>query len=375
MQFDENSPIFVQLAAMLEDGIVSGAYPEESQVPSTPELAVGYKINPATALKGVNLLVEKGLLYKKRGLGMYVAAGAREKLMAERHERFREKYLEPLLRSHRFDAIVATHTFPAQTLTKMKREGKTLPPTFFIATDYTCTPFEEESDCDYTVIPSPELRDEFCRYGFDGSRILSFGIPVRAEFAAEESRAEARRKLGWEENQFVMLLSGGSIGAGKIAASIAALRPFLAEDETRRLIVICGNNRRLYERLRKQCAGCGRITVLERTEQMADFMHGCDVFISKPGGLSSTEAAAAGVPLIHISPIPGCETRNFRFFADHGMSIPVRSPRRELRKAVETLCSPAAADAMRQAQRDNLDRFSTARLCDLIEHTAGSSHE
>ena len=285
------------------------------------------------------------------------------------------KYLEPLLRSHRFDAIVATHTFPAQTLTKMKREGKTLPPTFFIATDYTCTPFEEESDCDYTVIPSPELRDEFCRYGFDGSRILSFGIPVRAEFAAEESRAEARRKLGWEENQFVMLLSGGSIGAGKIAASIAALRPFLAEDETRWLIVICGNNRRLYERLRKQCAGCGQITVLERTEQMADFMHGCDVFISKPGGLSSTEAAAAGVPLIHISPIPGCETRNFRFFADHGMSIPVRSPRRELRKAVETLCSPAAADAMRQAQRDNLDRFSTARLCDLIEHTAGSSHE
>lgn len=154
------------------------------------------------------------------------------------------KYLEPLLRSHRFDAIVATHTFPAQTLTKMKREGKALPPTFFVATDYTCTPFEEESDCDYTVIPSPELRDEFCRYGFDGSRILSFGIPVRAEFAAEESRAEARRKLGWEENQFVMLLSGGSIGAGKIAASIAALRPFLAEDETRRLIVICGNNRR-----------------------------------------------------------------------------------------------------------------------------------
>lgn len=285
------------------------------------------------------------------------------------------KYLEPLLRSHRFDAIVATHTFPAQTLTKMKREGKALPPTFFVATDYTCTPFEEESDCDYTVIPSPELRDEFCRFGFDGSRILSFGIPVRAEFAAEESRAEARRKLGWEENQFVMLLSGGSIGAGKIAASIAALRPFLAEDETRRLIVICGNNRRLYERLRKQCAGCGQITVLERTEQMADFMHGCDVFISKPGGLSSTEAAATGVPLIHISPIPGCETRNFRFFADHGMSVPVRSPRRELRKAVETLCSPAAADAMRQAQRDNLDRFSTARLCDLIEHTAGSSHE
>ncbi|MEA4823110.1 MAG: GntR family transcriptional regulator [Clostridiaceae bacterium] len=97
MQFDDSSPIFLQLAAMLEDGIVSGAYPEETQVPSTPEIAVGYKINPATALKGMNLLVERGLLYKKRGLGMYVAAGAREKLLAERREGFRSRYIEPLL--------------------------------------------------------------------------------------------------------------------------------------------------------------------------------------------------------------------------------------------------------------------------------------
>lgn len=276
-------------------------------------------------------------------------------------------YVERLLEEHHFDAIVASHTFPAQTLTKMKREGLPLPRTFFVATDYTCTPFEEESDCDYTVIPSPELTDEFCHYGFGKERLLPFGIPVRQEFAGDISRDEARKKLGWNPDSFVVLLSGGSIGAGQISTAIKVLRPFLSGDSRRQLIVVCGNNRRLYERLCRTCAGCNQITLLEKTEQMADLMHGCDVFISKPGGLSSTEAAAAGVPLIHISPIPGCESHNFRFFAAHGMSIAVKNLKRELLPAVESTRDPAVVSRMRQAQHTTLDRFSTSRLCDFIE--------
>lgn len=95
--FDEERPLFLQVAALLEEAILSGAYPEESQVPSITELSVSCKINPATALKGVNLLVEQGLLYKKRGLGMFVAGGARERLQAERKRQFFAGYIEPLL--------------------------------------------------------------------------------------------------------------------------------------------------------------------------------------------------------------------------------------------------------------------------------------
>lgn len=279
------------------------------------------------------------------------------------------KYLQRLLNENHYDAIVASHTFPAQTLTKMKREGYPLPKTFFVATDYTCTPFEEESDCDYTVIPSPELGEEFCRYGFDSDRLLPFGIPVRREFAQDMPQDEARRKLGWDSDSFVLLLSGGSIGAGQISTAIAVLYPFLSADSRRRLVVICGNNRRLYETLSRKYAGCDWITLMERTTQMAELMHGCDVFISKPGGLSSTEAAAAGVPLIHISPIPGCESHNFRFFEDHGMSIAVKNLKRDLPRAVEALRDPAVTARMRQAQHTTLDRFSTARLCSFIEQT------
>ena len=98
MTFQEERPIFLQLAEQLEDGILSGAYPEESQVPSITEYSVTYKINPATALKGINLLVDAGLLYKKRGLGMFVAEGAKEKLEAGRREKFLADYIEKLVR-------------------------------------------------------------------------------------------------------------------------------------------------------------------------------------------------------------------------------------------------------------------------------------
>jgi DNA-binding transcriptional regulator YhcF (GntR family) len=89
----EERPIFIQVAEMLEDAILSGAYGEEEQVPSITEISVAYKMNPATALKGVTLLVDAGLLYKRRGMGMFVARGAREKLLKSRRERFYRDYV------------------------------------------------------------------------------------------------------------------------------------------------------------------------------------------------------------------------------------------------------------------------------------------
>ena len=94
---DDSRPIFLQIAEQIENDIISGALPEETQVPSTNELAAYLRINPATAGKGVNLLVDAGILYKKRGIGMFVADGARARLVAQRRDRFREQYLAPLV--------------------------------------------------------------------------------------------------------------------------------------------------------------------------------------------------------------------------------------------------------------------------------------
>src|SRR5680860_1374515 len=94
---DDGRPIFVQIAEQIEGQIVDGTMPEESQVPSINELAAFYRINPATALKGVNVLVDAGILYKKRGIGMFVAAGAQEQLKSTRRDKFSSEYVRPLL--------------------------------------------------------------------------------------------------------------------------------------------------------------------------------------------------------------------------------------------------------------------------------------
>ncbi len=95
---DENRQIFVQIAGRIENDIIAGELAEEAQVPSTNQFASFYQINPATAAKGVNLLVDQGILYKKRGLGMYVAPGARTKLLEKRREQFYEQYVVAMIR-------------------------------------------------------------------------------------------------------------------------------------------------------------------------------------------------------------------------------------------------------------------------------------
>ncbi|WP_409341870.1 GntR family transcriptional regulator [Paenibacillus sp. MBLB4367] len=98
LQMDDSRPIFMQIAERIEDDIIEGGLPEESQVPSTNQIAAFYQINPATAAKGVNLLVDQQILYKKRGIGMFVAAGARAVLMEKRKEQFYEQYVVTMMR-------------------------------------------------------------------------------------------------------------------------------------------------------------------------------------------------------------------------------------------------------------------------------------
>ena len=90
-------PIFVQIAERIENDIISGALGEETQVPSTNEFASFYRINPATAGKGVNLLVDTGILYKKRGIGMFVTEGAQSRLKTDRREQFQHEFVRPLV--------------------------------------------------------------------------------------------------------------------------------------------------------------------------------------------------------------------------------------------------------------------------------------
>lgn len=96
INFDDEKPIFIQIADGIEDAILAGAFLEEAQIPSITELSVKYKINPATALKGINILVDNGIIYKKRGVGMFVATGAVNLLRLNRKDQFYNNYIRKL---------------------------------------------------------------------------------------------------------------------------------------------------------------------------------------------------------------------------------------------------------------------------------------
>lgn len=269
------------------------------------------------------------------------------------------------LEAHPCDVILCTHLFPAEIITQMKRRGMAVPPCIFIATDYVCIPFTEETDCDAYVIPAADLAGDFIRRGLPRARLQPLGIPVSSAFETDVSRAEARRVLGLEEEGRLALISGGSMGASQIGAIARRLHDC---GVAWRAVIICGSNERLRDEL---TAGYGEtFRILGQTDQMALYMKACDVYITKPGGLSSTEAACAGVPLVHMAPIPGCETLNRRYFTARGMSLALDSPEEELLPLLSRLTEGGEAEAMVRSQMEQLPRGAAGRIANLAETMA-----
>ena len=279
--------------------------------------------------------------------------------------------MQDYLSEHHFDVVLMPHLFPAEILTNMKEQGLEVPKMIFVATDYTCIPFTEEPDCDAYVIPSEELTPEFTRRGIPAEKLYPLGIPVSRRFSEPMSRDEAAAKLGLDPEKHYILVSGGSIGAGNMTAVLRTLCRLYRDDRETQIIAICGSRSELSDRLRAQYGD--RVTILDHTDQMDAYLSLCEIFLTKPGGLSSTEAAVVGVPILHIAPIPGCETRNVRYFRRLGMGIPVRRSRRTLCRAVGAVEDRSVRDGMIQQQHRYVPADASAEICDLAEQLAAEA--
>lgn len=283
------------------------------------------------------------------------------------------KRLDKYFRENKTDVVLCTHVFTAQMITYMKNKGMSVPKAVFIATDYTCVPFTEETDCDYYIVPSQDLNDDYLSRGLPEEKLVISGIPVKKAFREGLEKADARKTLGLDPKSKYLILSGGSMGAGKLRSAIHVLEPTL-EPEDKRLIVLCGNNSALQKALDAHYGGNDRITLLPSTNEMTTYLRACDMFIGKPGGLSSTECATARVPTIFISPIPGCETYNCRFFARRGMALTVRSVRHSLISAINKLESESTVAKMKRQQEKYISGRGAEDIADLCERIAETNN-
>ncbi|MDY5220601.1 MAG: glycosyltransferase [Eubacteriales bacterium] len=230
----------------------------------------------------------------------------------------RKRGLKIFLEEGRYDAVICVHVFAARLMSELRRSGAIDIPCFFLATDYTCSPGVNQLDMDAWFIPHEKLIPEFESYGIPREKLVPTGIPVCAAFYAHQSRAEARRALKLPEDQPIALLGCGSMGAASMGRKVVALTEALPKGAL--LVAVCGNNRALERNLRTLIHS-PKLQVLGFTDRMSDYMDAADLFITKPGGLSTTEAVNKRIPLLLFNAVPGCETRNLEFLLSIGCAV------------------------------------------------------
>ncbi len=274
-----------------------------------------------------------------------------------------------------YDTVLIPHVFPSEAMTRLRRHhapGIENIRTYFLATDYSYPPFLHETELDTYFIPHEELRTAFEKAGVPRDKTEVMGIPVGAAFSERISKEQARMRLGLPMDKRIILIMTGSMGYGNTEALTDRLLRELPEDI--HVLVMGGNNRRLKENLRMAHALDERLTVLDFTREVALYMAASDLLFTKPGGLSSTEAAVRGIPFLHTKPIPGWEEDNIRFFREHGMSDYGENTDALVTKALFLLANPHRCAEMVENQKKTVIRDAAARIVDRLASDASRFH-
>lgn len=284
------------------------------------------------------------------------------------------------------DAIVCTHVLAAHLVSQMKQRGMVTAPSIGIATDYCIHPYwEDVLYMDGLVTASELITQTAVKRGIPEERLLPFGIPVHPKFNRHIAKEEARRQLGLDVERPVLLVMSGSMGYGDCAETVQHITNTGVDFQ---ILAVCGNNKKAYQHLHdflERYTGSCSIRVMGFVDNVDILMSAADCIITKPGGLTVTEAIAKRLPMILANPIPGQEERNVEFLVNNGMAMlvtktfpldevlyallnnPVRIQTME--ETITALGHPDASERLvtyvmdlvnaRQEQTDLLDRMKT----------------
>lgn len=276
-------------------------------------------------------------------------------------------YAENLYRfliDNSFDTAICPHLFPAEALTYLRRHKGLSIGCYMIMTDYTCIPFLEETDMDAIFIPHEDLTDEFVCKGLQREKLVCTGIPVLQKFRKTTAKEEARAVLGIDRESSAFLVIGGGEGCGNFLKLTQKLIEY--GDDRTRVVVLTGRNNRLRGEIDRRYGDYGCVKAVVFNEQVQLYMDACDVILTKPGGLTSTEASVKNIPIIHTNPTSGCETRNARFFTERGLSVMAADENTTAKYAVTLAGDSGAKSEMLKAQRRYINRCAAEDICDYI---------
>ena len=242
-----------------------------------------------------------------------------------------------LLNDSKPDLIIGTHPFPMIALSTLKKNNTLhslsrsesfhksskvdIPPMISVLTDYTTHSTWIQNEIDYYIVGHEYVKELLVYEGVNTEKVKAFGIPVEKSFLSHRDRETVLTELGLSAKKLTVLLMGGSFGAGNIKETLEDL---LSIDRDFQILVITGRNEHLKDKLSKMLDSTvhsKNICLLGYTNKMNDILASIDVLISKPGGLTTTEALLNDVPMIVPYFIPGQEEENLDFLTNCGAAL------------------------------------------------------
>lgn len=286
-------------------------------------------------------------------------------------DRFNAAALYKLVDEFRPDRILTTHFLPSNVLLSSKRrERATLPPVSVCVTDYDIHFFWIHPDVNRWYVGSEEVRWQVHRKGVPLDRIVVAGIPIHPVFSKERTRVAAAQAAGLDPKMPTVLVLSGGFGVGHVADTVAEV---LKTPGDFQVAVVCGRNEELKKQLSALQAPSGkRLEVRGFVTDMENYLTSADFVVTKPGGLSVSEAIARGCPIVAYAPIPGQEERNCDYLMESGAAVKAKDPA-TLEFKIRLLLTDEGA---RRRMSDAARRIARPRAAyDIIGLESGASVE
>ena len=286
--------------------------------------------------------------------------------------RYQAAKLQRLLETVRPDAIACTQAYPCGMVADFKQQRNLRVPLVGVLTDYAPHLYWFHDTVDAYVVPSEQVKRRFVTRGIHPERVRVLGIPVDPRFLEPVDRVATAGRFGLNLEQPILLIMGGGSGFGQLREIVLSLDTLPHHCQ---FVVLAGTNRPLLSWLEGQRFR-HRVRAVSYTEEIPQLMSIATLLVSKPGGLTTSEALAKRLPLVIVNPIPGQEAYNARFLLSQGAAVQAASVATVRQTVRDLLDSPEDLEALRQRNAE-LAHPAAARdiarlLCELADQFRGA---
>ncbi|APT49936.1 MULTISPECIES: diglucosyl diacylglycerol synthase [Bacillus] len=291
-------------------------------------------------------------IYNKRKFNIYLKMG--------------NKRLDELIQLHNPDIIIIT--FPMIVVPEYRNKTGKVIPTFNVMTDFCLHKIWVHENIDRYYVATDYVKQKLVEIGTHPSDVKVTGIPIRPQFEADVPKSMIYKKYGLSSDKKVLLIMAGAHGVLK---NVKELCEALLLDSEVQIVVVCGKNAALKQSLSVlEQAHPDQLKALGYVEQIDELFRVTDCMITKPGGITLTEATAIGVPVILYKPVPGQEKENALFFEDYGAAIVINRHEDILESVTNLMQDEEKLETMKQNMKKlHLKQSSQTILEDIVEQS------